>query len=1227
MSSPGLRRLLRWALGLTGGALVLTAVALFGAPRLLDLPSVKAQLERQLSRALQGEVAWDAIEVRVLPFPRGVVRGARIALPAAVSGRADLIELDLGLLALVRGRVEIKAVTVVRPVFKVQIAPSSAPAAAAPTDPISAYRHALQPSMDAVRRFAPQMTLAIGEGQVEIHAPGLPPIGATQMNLRADTDASGIAIKATAVGNYWEHLRLDARVEFADLRASATLDATGVKPQKVLDRMMIDIQPTIELPSVGIRAEARTDGRTSLDLALNLALPSTTLRLGDRRLEIVEVRLKGAVKVGAQDVELTLSDVHLGELLPAGRATLRLLGPQRQPQATIEVTALDLARLRVAALAIAGNQPLVQDYVARIRGGEVSDIRLSAKADTLASLFRLPSLAGSFTLKGGAVLAPVVEQELKDVGAKVELGDSKVKGREVTLQLGASRLSDGSLDYEIENGRVTSKIGFDLDLAQALDLTRRVLSQDQRGSLEMIKSLGGRARGSVTAALSGAQWSVDVGIARSDSALRLQNLPWQVSLREGRLAASPKRIAVNGLAGSVGASAFAHVSADVALGSPLRLNAAGGQVSLALDELYPWLQSQEALAKALKPIRAVAGITDVTLSNLSGRLDQAQALAYDVTVQPRRVRVDVTDLPGPVTIDGGAVRIMPDTVSLDRVEAGMLDAKARLSGSVGDYRSKHPNVDANISEGAVGEKLIEWIWRRADLPQRLVPVTPLQFAAQRVQWSDAGLNIAAGAQLASGQALGIDLGLQSGAIDIRRFTLKDRESDATMSFATRGRLLDVSFSGKLASHSVASMLKNATGEDPGRIYGDMRVTLDRDRQGRTSATGGLAGDHLNLGRVLPVPLKLERIDLEGEGAVLHVHELSVDWAEQKAVIRGEIARKSSGPVIQAEMDSVGIVIDALLPAGHKPEKPEGGQPKEETEPASAHETTPEALKLWPPPITGTLTLRAGYLEFHGLRVMPLRAALEVKPDRAEMRVTEAALCGIDLPFTASAVPGEVNVAVHMSAKNQQLEGVARCLTDQRVLITGRFDLAAELTARGKAAELLSSVDGPLEFHAHDGEIRKFALLGNILALKNVSGLFKKEVNLGGEGFSYRDIVVRGRFGNRKFAVEEGSLDSDALGVAASGSIDLSTERQTHLSVLVAPFTGLNRLVRKIPIIGYVLGGALTSIPVGVSGDIRDPRVVPLGPGAITSELVGIFERTLKLPGRLVEPVTGQPPAQ
>ena len=87
------------------------------------------------------------------------------------------------------------------------------------------------------------------------------------------------------------------------------------------------------------------------------------------------------------------------------------------------------------------------------------------------------------------------------------------------------------------------------------------------------------------------------------------------------------------------------------------------------------------------------------------------------------------------------------------------------------------------------------------------------------------------------------------------------------------------------------------------------------------------------------------------------------------------------------------------------------------------------------------------------------------------------------------------------------------------------------------------------------------------------------------------------------------------------------DREARLTVLVAPFGRLDRLVRKLPIIGYVVGGTLTSIPVRVTGDFRDPLVVPLGPAAVTAELAGIFERTLKLPAKILAPITTVPAAE
>ena len=111
------------------------------------------------------------------------------------------------------------------------------------------------------------------------------------------------------------------------------------------------------------------------------------------------------------------------------------------------------------------------------------------------------------------------------------------------------------------------------------------------------------------------------------------------------------------------------------------------------------------------------------------------------------------------------------------------------------------------------------------------------------------------------------------------------------------------------------------------------------------------------------------------------------------------------------------------------------------------------------------------------------------------------------------------------------------------------------------------------------------------------------------GFDYRSIAVGAKIENRELTIEQAALDSPALGLAAAGTINLANY-DSRLTVLVAPFGTLDRIVRKIPVLGYVIGGAFTSIPVGVSGDIRNPTRRSFGtpggrvrsPGSIRAHL-------------------------
>jgi len=222
------------------------------------------------------------------------------------------------------------------------------------------------------------------------------------------------------------------------------------------------------------------------------------------------------------------------------------------------------------------------------------------------------------------------------------------------------------------------------------------------------------------------------------------------------------------------------------------------------------------------------------------------------------------------------------------------------------------------------------------------------------------------------------------------------------------------------------------------------------------------------------------------------------------------------------------------------------------------------------------------------------------------------MCGVSFPMEVEMQPEDASAAAHITIKNQPLERTLHCLTGGNLQITGNADLKAELRVQGRRPHLVRGLTGTVETEVRQGRVKKFALLGNILSFRGIASLSEMK----DEGFPYRAMTAKGHFANGEFRVDESFFDSNAVRLAAQGRVDL-LGANSQLTVLVGLLTRVDRIAGAVPIIGDIFGGSMTALPMAVHGDIRDPTIVPLGPRAITDQLLGIFERTLKLPGKLV----------
>jgi AsmA-like protein len=963
-------RLVRAARYAAYAALALVALvvaAALVAPAFLDTQRVENELQAKLSEAVHGTVAWERLEIRLLPSPRGALRVVRVDIPGTANLGAAEVDVLLRLLPLLSGRAEIASVSLSKPVIALKIAPSPGPENAA--DPLEAYRAAV----DAIRKYAPEAVLDVDDADLDVRAPGLPPLRLRKLEVHAKTGSSGLEIDLQAESEYWSGLKLSARVAFADSSGTASLEVEEARPQVWLDRFLADSPVSVAIPAAALAAQARTDGRERLECDFDLGVPSVEIARASQRLQVPDVALAGTVAVGRQEIALRLK----------------------------------------------------------------------------------------------------------------------------SAQLGASKLADGSLHYSPKDKFLSGAAGYDLDLAQAMDGARRMLAQEAGEAFEAIGPVSGRAQGQVKVDAKRSGWSVQTQIRQSDAS------------------------------------------------------------------------------------------------------------------------VGIKGLPGPVRLAGAAVEVTRDAVRIARAALSMLDASAAASASIA--WAPRLQISGAVSEGAVGEEALAWIWKSADLPPRLVLKAPVRIAVQKAAWRPKGpLELQASASFDAGPDLAVDLGWSSSAIEVRRAAIKDARSDAVLALRAKGGLFEGKFSGSLTSVSLASALKSAK-LPSGGASGELRFSFDRRHPERISAEGKLKGEAIDLEWLLGRPVRIEGVDLEAGAGALRIRAADINWAEQRVKLRGDVRYGGSGPVVDAQLDSPGVVVDALLPPANVEEKPK-----------SVEEEGDFAKRWFPLPVTGRIAVRSDFVQSGRFKVAPFAGTLALEAKKAHLDLQKAQVCGLSLPLTADATPEGFAVEVHITAKQQQLEETARCLTERGVLMTGTFDLAADLRTRGRkgeSEEFKRNLEGTVRAESREGRIMKFPLIAKILAIQNVSALFKEGgAKVDSTGLPYRNMSAAGRFEKGRFVVDESGSTIPPIGLAATGSISL-IDYDSKLTVLVAPIAALDRVVRAVPIVGYITGGILTNVPVAVSGDIRDPWVVVLGPEAVFSELAGMLERTVKLPGKLVPTPGGQAPAK
>jgi hypothetical protein len=198
-----------------------------------------------------------------------------------------------------------------------------------------------------------------------------------------------------------------------------------------------------------------------------------------------------------------------------------------------------------------------------------------------------------------------------------------------------------------------------------------------------------------------------------------------------------------------------------------------------------------------------------------------------------------------------------------------------------------------------------------------------------------------------------------------------------------------------------------------------------------------------------------------------------------------------------------------------------------------------------------------------------------------------------------------------------LETVFNASGFQRKVLTGRLGGAVKLAEKRGSEPFSAGLQGSATLVAERGRLWKVTILTKIFSLVNILSideLFKRGLpysTLSGDFSMDRGII----------STEKMALESDSLRMSAVGEINVP-EKKIDAVLALSPFVTIDKIVSEIPLAGWIITGkdqSVVSMYFGIDGELKDPLILPKPITMLEKGVLGIFQRILETPERLLMP--------
>jgi hypothetical protein len=877
---------------------------------------------------------------------------------------------------------------------------------------------------------------------------------------------------------------------------------------------------------------------------------------------------------------------------------------------------IDVHPIREAALTILGDDPVVQELFDIVRGGKVPSFALKAEGSSPTDLLEIENILIEGSLEEGTVFIPEAlsgikgfSMDLKDCKGDAIISNGILNGENMQARFGNSQAYEGRMKVGLQGDSAP----FHLDIQVKADLTEvpavlNLLVDDEtlKNEMKLIKDLKGSATGRLVLGETTDLVNVKLDVSEIDLLARYGRLPYPLEINGGNFFFDETKVQVRGLRGKMQNSTFSDLSVQVELGKKPHIEVQSGRILISFDENFAWLSSIEAFKETLKGVESVKGKVLVSSIGLKGPLEEPKKWQFNLIGKVEKLTTVTTWTPDPVVVSGGRIEFNPKSMSISGAQTSMLDAKLTVSANQHGYLVEGiQSMDFSFS-GDIGPHASQWLSDFVELPHNLRMQPPLFISGAKLGWNKSGnISFSGALKKKNWPNVSIDMLVKPGELLIKKLTLQDEKSDATIDLKLKKGELHLGFKGLLDKTTMdAVLVENQVLS--GWIKGDFEAHILRDRPNQSSAEGTLRGAGLGIPSYLKVPLSIDTFSLKAVKRQLEIKSTSITLGDSHLKLEGGVGFSEKEFQLNIAISGDELEWEELEQVLNK-EKQEIG-PKDQSESGF-------------PPVRGNLKIKLESFKYERIALRPLHADVLLEQDLLRVTVDEAEFCGISTPGNIDITPAGLSLEFKPVSKDQPINPIINCLREQEHRMTGAFDLKSRVTAQVKEDTLLQSFEGNLEMAAKEGRIyedpaieKVFAYLSGTKALKGRLPKYREE------GLPYDTISAKANLKDGKLLLEEGVFNGPSMHIAAQGEMTLG-DRKIDVRVVVSPLRTVDKIVSKIPLVNRILAGTLISVPVRIKGDLKNPKVIPLSPSMVGAELLGIVKRTLTLPCDLIQPTT------